>query len=121
MTENETKYIIKNNKSEDYLLKNTTKKEIQEILGINNEIEVIDRNFILLNALKCDNDLALLYFNLKNNNIFIVVDVNGNLKFYNLLTKKAIDALESLTIVNDLIDTNEILSTYVGYLLHLKK
>ena len=121
MSEIEEKYIIKNNSSEKYLLKNTTKKVIQEILGINNDIEIIDRSFILLNALKCDNDLALLYFNLKNNNIFIVEDIIGNLKFYNLFTKKAIDALESLIIINDLIDTNEIISSYVGYILHIKK
>ena len=121
MTEMEKQYVIKNNKGEDYSLTNDAEKTIQKILGINNNIEVIDRNFILLNTIKYDHNLALLYFNLTNNNAFIVVDENDTLKFYDLDKGNAIDASEMITIINDLIDINKIISTYVGYLLHIKK
>ena len=121
MTEIEKKYIIKNNDLENFILENNKKKVIQKILNTDHDIEIIYRNFLLLNTVKFDSDLVLLYFNLKNNNIFIVLNTNDKINFFDLNTKKSIIIEESLNIINDLIDINKIIACYLGYLLKIKK
>ena len=116
LSELEKQYIIKDN--EHYSLSNDTKNVLLKLLGIKNKVEIIDRNFIILNTISFDKNYLLLYFQLTKKEVLLVSRLTGELQFYDLINNIILDPIKSLNIIKDLIDMNVIMGNYIAYLLN---